>query len=60
MSSGKVVGLRIFVLRSRPGIIQKEIPVDPPRPRDLDLPETGKVCDEIFHTIGVRLKVEAG
>src|SRR5580700_7937584 len=48
---------RVVVLSSRPGTIRKEITVDLPRPRDLDSPEYMDVRDEIFHTIGVSLKV---
>ena len=47
-------------LSSRPGTIRKEIAVDLPRPRDLDSLEYMDVRDEIFHTIGVSLKVGVG
>jgi NitT/TauT family transport system ATP-binding protein len=51
---------RVVVLSSRPGTIRKQIRVDLPRPRDLDSPEYLSVRDEIFHTIGMSLKVGAG
>jgi NitT/TauT family transport system ATP-binding protein len=51
---------RVVVLSARPGTIRKEIRVDLPRPRDLDSPEYLDVRDEIFHTIGMSLKVGAG
>lgn len=50
---------RVVVLSSRPGSVRKQIRVDLPRPRDLDSPEYLAVRDEIFHTIGVSLKVGA-
>ncbi len=50
---------RVVVLSSRPGIIRKQIRIDLPRPRDLDSPEYLSVRDEIFHTIGMSLKVGA-
>jgi NitT/TauT family transport system ATP-binding protein len=50
---------RVVVLSSRPGTVRKQIRVDLPRPRDLDSPEYLAVRDEIFHTIGVSLKVGA-
>jgi NitT/TauT family transport system ATP-binding protein len=51
---------RVVILSTRPGTIRKEIRVDLPRPRDLDSPEYLDVRDEIFHTIGMSLKVGAG
>jgi NitT/TauT family transport system ATP-binding protein len=51
---------RVVVLSSRPETIRKLIRIDLPRPRDLDSPEYLSVRDEIFHTIGMSLKVGAG
>jgi NitT/TauT family transport system ATP-binding protein len=51
---------RIVILSSRPGTVRKQIRIDLPRPRDLDSPEYLDVRDEIFHTIGVSLKVGTG
>jgi NitT/TauT family transport system ATP-binding protein len=48
---------RVVVLSSRPGTIRKQIQIDLPRPRDLDSSEYLEARDEIFHTIGVSLKV---
>jgi NitT/TauT family transport system ATP-binding protein len=50
---------RVVILSSRPGTIRKQIRIDLPRPRDLDSPEYLSVRDEIFHTIGMSLKVGA-
>ena len=50
---------RVVVLSSRPGTIRKQIQIGLPRPRDLDSPEYLSVRDEIFHTIGMSLKVGA-
>jgi NitT/TauT family transport system ATP-binding protein len=51
---------RVVVLSSRPGTIRKQIRIDLPRPRDLDSQQYLDVRDEIFHTIGMSLKVGAG
>jgi NitT/TauT family transport system ATP-binding protein len=51
---------RVVVLSSRPGTIRKQVQIDLPRPRDLDSPEYLDVRDEIFHTIGMSLKVGTG
>jgi NitT/TauT family transport system ATP-binding protein len=48
---------RVVVMSSRPGTIRKQIRVDLPRPRDIDAPEYLEVRDEIFHTIGMSLKI---
>ncbi len=48
---------RVIVMSSRPGTIRKQVSVDLPRPRDLDSSEYLETRDEIFHTIGVSLKV---
>ncbi len=51
---------RVVILSSRPGTIRKQISIDLPRPRDLDSPEYLEMRDEIFHTMGMSLKVGAG
>lgn len=51
---------RVVILSSRPGTIRKQILIDLPRPRDLDSQEYLEVRDEIFHTIGMSLKLGAG
>jgi NitT/TauT family transport system ATP-binding protein len=51
---------RVVILSARPGTVRKEIRVDLPRPRDLDSQEYLEVRDEIFHTIGMSLKVGTG
>jgi NitT/TauT family transport system ATP-binding protein len=50
---------RVVVMSSRPGTIRKQVQIGLPRPRDLDSPEYLGARDEIFHTIGVSLKVGA-
>ena len=50
---------RVVVLSSRPGTIRKQVQIELPRPRDLDSPEYLETRDEIFHTIGVSLRVGA-
>jgi NitT/TauT family transport system ATP-binding protein len=50
---------RVVVMSSRPGTIRKQVQIGLPRPRDLDSPEYLEARDEIFHTIGVSLKVGA-
>jgi len=51
---------RVVVLSSRPGTIRKQIRIDLPRPCDLDSSGYLSVRDEIFHAIGMSLKVGAG
>jgi len=51
---------RVMVLSSRPGTIRKQIRIDLPIPCDLDSSGYLSVRDEIFHTIGMSLKVGAG
>jgi NitT/TauT family transport system ATP-binding protein len=48
---------RVIVLSPRPGRIQKELSVDLPRPRDLDSSAYLETRDEIFHTMGMSLRV---
>jgi NitT/TauT family transport system ATP-binding protein len=50
---------RVVVMSSRPGTIRKQVQIGLPRPRDLDSREYLDTRDEIFHTIGVSLKVGA-
>jgi NitT/TauT family transport system ATP-binding protein len=48
---------RVIVLSPRPGKIQKDLQVDLPRPRDLDSSDYLEIRDEIFHTMGMSLRV---
>jgi NitT/TauT family transport system ATP-binding protein len=48
---------RVVILSHRPGTICRQIEVDLPRPRDLDSPAYLEIRDEIFHTMGMSLKV---
>jgi NitT/TauT family transport system ATP-binding protein len=48
---------RVIVLSPRPGRIQKDLSVDLPRPRDLDSSAYLETRDEIFHTMGMSLRV---
>ena len=48
---------RVVIMSARPATIQTEVMVDLPRPRDLDSPGYLRVRDEIFHTMGMSLKV---
>jgi NitT/TauT family transport system ATP-binding protein len=48
---------RVVILTPRPGTICLQIDVDLPRPRDLDSPGYLTIRDEIFHTMGMSLKV---
>ena len=48
---------RVVVMSQRPGTIRKQIEIDLPRPRDLDSPRYLEIRDEIFHTMGMSLKV---
>jgi NitT/TauT family transport system ATP-binding protein len=50
---------RVVVMSSRPGTIRKQVQIALPRPRDLDSPDYLETRDEIFHTIGVSLRVGA-
>jgi NitT/TauT family transport system ATP-binding protein len=47
----------VVILSHRPGTICTQIEVDLPRPRDLDSPAYLGIRDEIFHTMGMSLKV---
>ena len=48
---------RVVVMSQRPGTIRKQIEIDLPRPRDLDSPGYLEIRDEIFHTMGMSLKL---
>jgi NitT/TauT family transport system ATP-binding protein len=48
---------RVIVLSPRPGKIQKDLAIDLPRPRDLDSSAYLETRDEIFHTMGMSLRV---
>jgi NitT/TauT family transport system ATP-binding protein len=48
---------RVIVLSPRPGKIQKDLAVDLPRPRDLDSSVYLETRDEIFHTMGMSLRL---
>jgi NitT/TauT family transport system ATP-binding protein len=48
---------RVVILSHRPGTICTQIEVELLRPRDLDYPAYLGIRDEIFHTMGMSLKV---
>jgi NitT/TauT family transport system ATP-binding protein len=48
---------RVVIMTRRPGTIRRQIDVDLPRPRDLDSLAYLQIRDEIFHTMGMSLKV---
>ena len=48
---------RVIVLSPRPGKIQKDLAIDLLRPRDLDSSAYLETRDEIFHTMGMSLRV---
>jgi NitT/TauT family transport system ATP-binding protein len=48
---------RVIVLSPRPGRIQKALAVNLPRPRDLDSSAYLEIRNEIFHTMGMSLRV---
>ncbi len=48
---------RVLVMSPRPGTICAEVRIDLPRPRDLDAPGYLAARDEIFHAMGMTLKV---
>jgi NitT/TauT family transport system ATP-binding protein len=48
---------RVIVLSPRPGKILKDLTIDLPRPRDLDSSAYLEARDEIFHTMGMSLRV---
>jgi NitT/TauT family transport system ATP-binding protein len=50
---------RVVVMSRRPGKIQTTVPLDLPRPRDLDSPEYLKARDAIFESMGMSLRIGA-
>jgi len=50
---------RVIVLSKRPGTVQEVVPVNLPRPRDLDAPEYLALRDRIFACMGLSAKVGA-
>ena len=50
---------RVLVMSRRPATIQEVVPIDLPRPRDLDAPEYLAARDRIFESMGMSVKVGA-
>ncbi len=48
---------RVLIMSPRPGRIEEIVPIDLPRPRDLDSPGYLAKRDGIFHTMGMSLRV---
>lgn len=48
---------RVLVMSRRPATIQTVIPIDLPRPRDLDSPEYLEARDRIFSAMGMSLRI---
>ena len=48
---------RIFVMTKRPAQLQKIVEVNLPRPRSLDAPDYLRTRDEIFHLMGMSVRV---
>ncbi|MGI8819301.1 MAG: ABC transporter ATP-binding protein [Chthoniobacterales bacterium] len=48
---------RVLVMSQRPATIQEVVPIDLPRPRDLDSPGYLKKRDQIFRVMGMSLRV---
>jgi NitT/TauT family transport system ATP-binding protein len=48
---------RVFVMSQRPATIQTIVPIDLPRPRDLDSPGYLERRDEIFSAMGMSLRI---
>jgi ABC-type nitrate/sulfonate/bicarbonate transport system ATPase subunit len=48
---------RVLVMSRRPATIQTVVPIDLPRPRDLDAPAYLKARDRIFHSMGMSLRI---
>ncbi|MDQ2919664.1 MAG: ABC transporter ATP-binding protein [Verrucomicrobiota bacterium] len=48
---------RVLVMSPRPATIQEVVEIDLPRPRDLDSPGYLKKRDQIFHVMGMSLRV---
>jgi NitT/TauT family transport system ATP-binding protein len=50
---------RVLVMSRRPATIQEVVPIDLPRPRDLDAPGYLAARDRIFAAMGMSVKVGA-
>jgi NitT/TauT family transport system ATP-binding protein len=50
---------RVIIMSRRPATIQKVVPVDLPRPRDLDSPGYLHTRDEIFQSMGMSVRIGA-
>jgi ABC-type nitrate/sulfonate/bicarbonate transport system ATPase subunit len=50
---------RVIIMSRRPATIQKVVPVDLPRPRDLDSPGYLRTRDEIFQSMGMSVRIGA-
>jgi NitT/TauT family transport system ATP-binding protein len=48
---------RVLVMSKRPATIKEIVPVDLPRPRDMDSPGYIQTRDRIFHTMGMTAKI---
>ena len=48
---------RVLVMSKRPATIQTIIPIELPRPRDLDSPGYLAARDRIFHAMGMSLRI---
>lgn len=48
---------RVFVMSRRPATVQEVVPIDLPRPRDLDSPDYLEKRDHIFRVMGMSLRV---
>jgi ABC-type nitrate/sulfonate/bicarbonate transport system ATPase subunit len=48
---------RVIVMSRRPATVQKEVPIDLVRPRNLDSPDYLRKRDLIFHLMGMSLRV---
>jgi NitT/TauT family transport system ATP-binding protein len=48
---------RVLVMSNRPATIQTVVPVDLPRPRDLDSPGYLRTRDSIFSAMGMSLRI---
>jgi NitT/TauT family transport system ATP-binding protein len=48
---------RVLVMSRRPATIQTIVPVDLPRPRDLDSPGYLQIRDQIFNAMGMSLRI---
>jgi ABC-type nitrate/sulfonate/bicarbonate transport system ATPase subunit len=48
---------RVLVMSHRPATIQTVVPIDLPRPRDMDSPEYLEARDQIFSAMGMSLRI---